>query len=58
MQVSVTEARKRWSEILDRVEAGEAIHIVRRGKIVARFEPVQTANPPQTLAGGKRHPVR
>ncbi|RYE77496.1 MAG: type II toxin-antitoxin system prevent-host-death family antitoxin [Hyphomicrobiales bacterium] len=58
MQVSVTEARKRWSEILDRVEAGEAIRIVRRSKIIARFEPIQSTNRPQALFSGKQSPAR
>ncbi len=39
MQVTVTEARKRWSEILNRVALGETVSISRRGKVVARFVP-------------------
>ncbi|WP_332685001.1 type II toxin-antitoxin system Phd/YefM family antitoxin [Bosea sp. (in: a-proteobacteria)] len=58
MQLSVTEARKRWSEILDRVEAGETVRIVRRGKLIARFEQAQTADRPQVPADSKRHPAR
>ncbi len=37
--VSVTEARKTWSTLLDQAEAGEDILITRRGKVVARFLP-------------------
>lgn len=37
MQLTVTEARKRWSELLDRVERGETISVSRRGKVVATF---------------------
>jgi len=39
MQMTVTEARRRWSEVLDRVERGETIRVSRRGKIIAAFSP-------------------
>ena len=42
MQMTVTEARRRWSELLDRVERGETIAVSRRGKIVATFVPERT----------------
>jgi prevent-host-death family protein len=45
MQLTVTEARRRWSELLDRVEHGETIAVSRRGKVVATFVPERTAVP-------------
>jgi hypothetical protein len=38
MVVSITEAKKRFSELLRAVEAGEEVVITRRGKAVARLE--------------------
>jgi prevent-host-death family protein len=35
MRVGVAEARERFKEILDRVEAGEEVEITRRGEVVA-----------------------
>lgn len=35
MQVGTAEARERFKELLDRVQAGEIIEIARRGKILA-----------------------
>lgn len=35
--ISLTEARSRLSELVDRVEAGETMEITRRGKPVARL---------------------
>ena len=35
MQVGTAEARDRFRELLDRVQAGETIEIARRGKILA-----------------------
>jgi antitoxin (DNA-binding transcriptional repressor) of toxin-antitoxin stability system len=37
--MSVTEIRKRWSEVLTRVDRGEEIAITRRGKLVEMFRP-------------------
>jgi prevent-host-death family protein len=45
MQLTVTEARKRWSELLDRVERGETISVSRRGKVVATFVPERALVP-------------
>lgn len=45
MQMIVTEARRRWSELLDRVERGETISVSRRGKVVATFVPERTPVP-------------
>lgn len=38
MVVSITEAKKRFAELLRAVEAGEEVVITRRGKAVARLE--------------------
>ena len=35
MQVGTAEARERFKELLDRVQAGETIEITRRGKVLA-----------------------
>ena len=35
MQVGTAEARERFKELLDRVQAGETIEIARRGKVLA-----------------------
>ena len=37
--MQVTEVRKRWSELLRDVEAGETIEISRHGKVVAYLVP-------------------
>jgi len=37
MRVNVREVRRRLSEILDRVEAGEEIAITRRGRVVSKM---------------------
>lgn len=39
MKISVKNARDRISELLDRVERGEEITILRRGKTIARLVP-------------------
>ena len=35
MQVGTAEARERFKELLDRVQAGETVEIARRGKVLA-----------------------
>jgi len=37
LELSSQEARNRWGEVLDRVEQGEDVVILRRGKRVARL---------------------
>lgn len=39
MRVSITEAKMRWFEMIDRVEAGETITITRYGKPVVDIRP-------------------
>lgn len=38
-RINLADAKARFSEIVDRVEAGESIEIVRRGKPAARLVP-------------------
>lgn len=38
VSVSLAEAKAHLSALLDRVEAGESVHITRRGKPVARLD--------------------
>jgi len=45
--ITCTEFRKTASAVLDRVERGESIHIVRHGRAVAKIVP----------AAGERRPV-
>lgn len=40
-RINIADAKARLSEIVDRVEAGESIEIVRRGKTAARLVPVE-----------------
>lgn len=43
MEVNVKEARANISSLLDRIQKGEEVLILRRGKRVARLVPVDTA---------------
>lgn len=38
-RISLSDAKAHLSELIDRVERGEEIEIVRRGKLVARLSP-------------------
>jgi prevent-host-death family protein len=38
-EVTMTDARNRLSELIDRVQEGEVITITRRGKVVAQLAP-------------------
>lgn len=44
MEISVAEAKSRFSELLKRAEVGETIVITRHGKPVARIEAAQRAS--------------
>jgi prevent-host-death family protein len=47
-RINLADAKARLSEIVDRVEAGESIDIIRRGKLAARIvppEPVKVWQP-------------
>ncbi len=39
VRISVKEARQRFRDLLDRVEQGEEVIVLRRGKAVARLVP-------------------
>jgi len=43
MRMTVTDARKRWGELLDRVECGETLTVSRRGQVIASFVPERGA---------------
>lgn len=48
MNVSVAEAKAKFSELVKRVEAGEEITVTRHGKVVARVvPPVKEASLPR-----------
>ena len=49
MEVNVAEAKAKLSELLRRVEAGEAVTITRRGLPVAVLQPPQPAHVKQPL---------
>jgi len=42
--IGVRELRQNASRYLERVEAGEAVHVTRNGKVVARLVPVERAD--------------
>ena len=42
-RVTITHARTHFSELAARAEAGETIEITRRGKLVAKLEPIESA---------------
>ncbi len=46
-QVGAFEAKTRLGQLLDWIEAGEEIAITRRGKVVARMVPPDTASDPE-----------
>jgi prevent-host-death family protein len=49
MEVGVLEAKNRLSELLDRVERGEAVTITRHGRPVADLTPVRHKPSPDEL---------
>jgi len=44
-EVSISEAKARWSRLLRRVAAGEEVTITNRGVSVARLVPISTYKP-------------
>ena len=55
-EVSATDAARNFSDILDAVEhRGERFTVVRRGKVVARIEPVATGKGREVKAMLRRH---
>ncbi|HEX8302407.1 type II toxin-antitoxin system prevent-host-death family antitoxin [Sphingomonas sp.] len=49
-RINLADAKARLSEIVDRVEAGESIEIVRRGRPVARLTPANPQKRPVDVA--------
>ncbi len=49
MEVGVLEAKNRLSELLDRVERGEAVTITRHGRPVAELTPLRRKPTPEQL---------
>ncbi len=47
---NVAEAKTHFSALVERVEAGDSVEIMRRGKPVARLIPIQQAKQPVDLA--------
>lgn len=41
MELNLADAKARFSEVVNRAEAGETVDILRRGKLVARVVPVE-----------------
>jgi len=55
-EVSATDAARNFSDILDAVEhRGEHYTIMRRGKVVAQLDPVQTGRGAEVKALLRRH---
>jgi len=58
MTVGITEAKTKWSTLLDRVQQGEVIQISRRGKPVAGLRGVIAGRSPRRVFGGERDLVK
>jgi prevent-host-death family protein len=52
--VSLADAKARLSELVTNAEEGETIEITRRGKVVARLVPAETARPKIDIEALKR----
>ncbi|MBA8902546.1 type II toxin-antitoxin system prevent-host-death family antitoxin [Phyllobacterium sp. P30BS-XVII] len=48
--VNLVEAKAHLSDLIDQVEAGETVDILRRGKLVARLVPAKAARKPVDVA--------
>lgn len=49
--LAVADARRRFSELIDRVEGGEEVLLSRRGKVVAARVPVDAPRPTRSPVG-------
>jgi len=54
MDISVAEAKAKFSELLKRAEGGEVISVTRHGKVVARVVPPADGDAKPSLAGAMR----
>lgn len=51
---SVADAKARFSEVVERAEAGETVEITKRGRLVARVVPAEKPRKPFDFAALKR----
>ncbi|MGX9144078.1 type II toxin-antitoxin system Phd/YefM family antitoxin [Mesorhizobium sp. 128a] len=58
MNVSITEARAKLSELVSRAKAGEEIVITRRGRVVARLLPPSGKDRPIGVTATLNEPSR
>ena len=49
MRIGVAEARRRFSELLDRAIRGEIVEVARRGEVVAGIGPPHDKTPPEPI---------
>ncbi|MER2534537.1 MAG: type II toxin-antitoxin system prevent-host-death family antitoxin [Rhizobiaceae bacterium] len=56
--VNLADAKAHLSEIIDRVEAGETVQILRRGKPVAQLTPVKRALKPVDVGTLRRNALK
>jgi prevent-host-death family protein len=49
MRIGVAEARRRFSELLDRAIRGEVVEVARRGEVVAVIGPPQGRTAPEPI---------
>jgi prevent-host-death family protein len=49
MRIGVAEARRRFSELLDRAIRGETVEVARRGEVVAVIGPPRSATAPEPV---------
>ena len=49
MRIGVAEARRRFSELLDRAIRGEIVEVARRGEVVAVIGPPHDKTPPEPI---------
>ena len=50
MRIGAAEARRRFSELLDRAIRGEVVEVARRGEVVAVIGPPGAAPPPEPVS--------
>jgi prevent-host-death family protein len=50
MTIGLAEAKARFSEIIDRVVAGQTVVVMRSGKPAAEIRPLLPVNPKETVA--------
>ena len=54
MNMSIAEAKAKFSELVKRAEGGEEIAVTRHGKVVARLVPPTTTSKKPSLLGALR----